>query len=365
MDTIFSRKKTRQRQSSVSGQDLGERSVPYDKLAAPIRSPIPVTTINQGIKGISAPNTNPSLTDGGTELNFFTMQKQKRDRERLYDQYTPNRRPGSSTNSTSSTADSSTLYEESNTPTPSSRYTRTHAARTHRSESSFSGRSPNSADFGQYPSSSDPPNTPSRPSSGMTTKSDNNRNSRYTASLSSEGGSHHTSLSQLYHRHHGTSDTFYFPRPETDAEIEALFENVKRTRDFPNLPRDLTIDQKWHLVYNDEHIRWDKERQKEEQSKKQKESGQPGAVIPDSPEWYLKKFVEKTITAKQVQSLGVSLRSNEMRYVPVYLCPNWSHSLQLGQVLRVDARCFCPRPNVSANQSQRACQTRDRYRSGV
>lgn len=146
----------------------------------------------------------------------------------------------------------------------------------------------------------------------MTTKSDSNRNSRYAASLSSDGGSHHSTLSNIYHRHYSTNEAFNFPRPETDAEIEALFENVRRTRDFPNLPRDLTIDQKWHLVYNDEHIRWDKERQKEEQSRKS------GAVIPDSPEWYLKKFVDKTITAKQVQSLGVSLRSNEMRCVEAY-----------------------------------------------
>lgn len=312
MDTIFGRRKTRQRQSSLSAQDLSERSVPYDQLAAPARSPIPVPTLNQAFRGISAPNTNPSLTDAGTELNFFTMQKQKRERDRLYDQQTPNRRPPSSTNSVSSTPDSSTLYEESITPTPSSRYTRAHAGRTHRSELS-SGPSPNTADFGQHPPG-DPPSTPSRPASALTTKSGDNRSSRYTASISSEGSAHHSSLSQLYHRHHSSNETFHFPRPETDAEIEALFENVKRTRDFPNLPRDLTIDQKWHLVYNDEHIRWDKEKQKEEQSKRQKDSGQSDILVPDSPEWYLKKFMEKTITAKQVQSLGVSLRSNEMRY---------------------------------------------------
>jgi cytokinesis protein len=164
---------------------------------------------------------------------------------------------------------------------------------------------------------------PSRPLSVVTTKSDS-RNSRYATSPSSEGGSSHhhhlsSSISQLYHRHHSSSETFHFPRPETDAEIEALFENVKRTRDFPDIPRDLTVDQKWHLVYNDEHIRWDKEKQKEHQSKRQKETGQSTGVMPDSPEWYLKKFVDKTITAKQAQSLGVSLRSNEMRYA-TWLC---------------------------------------------
>jgi cytokinesis protein len=329
MDTIFGRKKTRQRQSSLSAQDIGERSIPYDQLPAPIRSPIPVATINQGFKGISAPNTNPSLTDTGTELNLFTMQKQKRERERLYDQYPPQQRAGSSINSISSTPDSSTLFDESSTPTPPSRYTRTQASKAHRSELSFSGRSPNAADFGHYTSSSDPSAMPSRPPSGMTTKSDNNRSSRYTASLSSEG-SHHSSISQLYHRHQPSTEAFYFPRPETDAEIEAMFENVKRTRDFPDMPHDLTVDQKWHLVYNDEHIRWDKEKQKEIQSKRQKETGQLTGVIQDSPEWYLKKFVDKTITARQVQSLGVSLRSNEMRYVPTIVSDGLISSASVG-----------------------------------
>ncbi len=313
MDTIFGRKKARPRQSSVSGQDLDERSVPYDQLAAPLRSPGPASTTNQGMRGISAPHTNPSLTDTGTEFNFFSMQKQKKERERLYDQHTSNQRPNSSATSISSTADSSTLYEESNTPTPASRYTRTQAGRTHRSEASFSGRGPGNTESGQYPSTGGVPATPSRPSSSMTTKSDNNRNSRYAASVSSDGGSHHSILSNLSHRHHSTNEEFNFPRPEKDDEIEALFENVRRTRDFPNINRDLTIEQKWHLVYNAEHIRWDKERQ--EQLGRHKESG---AAASGSPEWYLKKFVDKTITAKQVQSLGVSLRSNEMRYVQVY-----------------------------------------------
>lgn len=93
-----------------------------------------------------------------------------------------------------------------------------------------------------------------------------------------------------------------------------MFENVKRTRDLGELP-DLPIDQKWHMVYNDEHIRWKEERTREEQSKKQSEMGQLGAIMVESPEWYIKKFLDKTITAKQAGSLLVSLRSKELRCV--------------------------------------------------
>jgi len=67
-------------------------------------------------------------------------------------------------------------------------------------------------------------------------------------------------------------------------------------------------------VYNDEHIRWREERQREEQSRRQNETGQPAVIIAESPEWYVKKFLDKTITAKQAGSLLVSLRSKELRY---------------------------------------------------
>jgi cytokinesis protein len=147
----------------------------------------------------------------------------------------------------------------------------------------------------------------------MTTRSETSRTSKYAPSLSSsESGAHH---SIFYHsRSTHLSETFHFPRPDNDEEIEALFENVKRTRDLGELP-NLPIDQKWHMVYNDEHIRWKEERAREEQSKRQSEMGQPGAIMAESPEWYIKKFLDKTITPKQAGSLLVSLRSKELRCV--------------------------------------------------
>lgn len=302
MSTLFGRKKPRPRQSSVSGQDLNERSVPYDKLSTPARSPVTVGTFSQGLKGISAPNTNPDLTASGTELNIFTLQRTRLEREKAYDQY----REGSTTSTSS--ADSSTLFEDPLQQTPTKGTAATQSARIRRSEAS----STRSQDFGQY----SPGNLSSatvRPPSGITLRSESNRNSKYAASLTtSEPGSHHSHLSQFYHRHHGIE--FNFPRPESEEEIEAMFQNVKRTRDLVDMPR-LSIDQKWHMVHSDEHIRWKEEKQREEQNKKQIETGQPAAIILESPEWYIKKFLDKTITAKQATSLLVSLRSKEVRYV--------------------------------------------------
>ncbi|KAK7017567.1 putative RhoA GTPase effector DIA/Diaphanous [Favolaschia claudopus] len=312
MDSIFGRKKlTKPRQTSIS--DLADRSVPYDRLPSP-RSP------NRPANFISAPITNPTLTPNGTELNKFAIQRTKAERELAYENYAT-----ASSSSSLSTADSSTLYTDS-LPSPSK------LPGSRRSEASFTSssglRSPNTmSDFGQFP----PPPTPNsimnfpassssatmRPVSTMTTRStnsDGNRLSKYAPSFSSSEGPHLSAHLPHFHLHrHQNGDDFNFPRPETDEEIEALFENVKRTRDLGELP-NLPIEQKWHMVYNDYHIRWKEEKAHEEQAKKQSDSGQPAPIIHESPEWFIRKFLDKTITPKQAGSLQVSLRSKELSW---------------------------------------------------
>ena len=81
----------------------------------------------------------------------------------------------------------------------------------------------------------------------------------------------------------------------------------------------LSIDQKWHIVYNDEQMRWADERRREEQSRKQNESGQAAAFSEGTPEWYIRRFMDRTITPKQAASLLVSLRTGTVRLV--FLCP--------------------------------------------
>lgn len=305
MDTLFGRKRSRPRQSSVSGQDLSERSVPYDKLAMPSRSPVPVATFNQGIRGISAPSSNPALSHSGNELNKYAMQRNKAEREKGYELHV-NGRPGSPSTSIS-TADSSTLSDES---APSSK----HAPHTPSSSRVRLNEAPTpsgvqSPDFGHF-SNGSTNNFTIRPTSSVTTHSETSRTSKYASSMSSSEAHH----SVFYHsRSNHTSDTFHFPRPETDEEIEELFENVIRTRTQGELP-NLLIEQKWHMVYNDEHLRWKEERAREEQSRRQKETGQPAQIMSESPEWYIQKFLDKTITPKQASGLLVSLRSKQMRY---------------------------------------------------
>lgn len=326
MDSFFGKKKNRPRQSSVSTNlGLDERSVPYHKLGPPQRSPVAVNTMSQGLRGnpstvISAPMTNPTLTANGTELNKYAIAKNRAERDRAYRDVSPLGRPRSPSTSVS-TADSSTLYNE-----PESPASKTNARRYRQSESGSSSVT----DFGAPSPSPTSPNsrirtlagdasTPStRPNSVAPTiasqRTDDNRSSRYAPSLSSfDSHGHLSSISAHLHRHSG-AESFYFPRPEDDEKIELLFENIKQTRGLSGLP-NLTIEQKWNMVYSDEHLRWKEEKQREEQTKRQAESGQAAFLIDGTPEFYIKKFMDRTITPKLVSSLQVSLRGMAVRYV--------------------------------------------------
>lgn len=189
-------------------------------------------------------------------------------------------------------------------------------------------------------------------------RSESNRLSRYTSSISPTEASHHhlSTLSQHIHKL-TTADEFYYPRPEDEEEIEMLFQNIMRMRDLGDMP-NLSIDQKWHIVYNDEQIRWKEERQREEQARKQSETGQPAAISEGTPEWYIKKFVDKTVTAKQASSLQVSLRSKELRLVALgqVLPVAFSCLSQLVQTFRVYSRDICAGADPSSHQPQRCAK---------
>ncbi len=326
MDTIFGRKRSRPRQSSISSQDL--RSVPYDSLTP--GPPVPVSR-QAVVSNISAPITNPTLTPTGTGLNVHSMQRSRAARDRVYASSTPR---SSSPHASIVTDDSSTLYSESADSIPISNQPVSSAARKLRQSGSSSGRrSPSHDSSYSLPlppipataTASSPPTQPSasvslRPSSSSTTRSDN-RSSRSTFQTEP-----HTSYSHLHFPHlhrHSTSNDFVFPRP-SDEEIEALFENVMRTRDLSNLPH-LTIDQKWSMVESDERLRFNEERAREEQAKKVPEQSRSGMIEERSPEWYLVKFMDRTITPKDASGLLVSLRGQELGCVLRYSRSLWSN----------------------------------------
>ena len=320
MDTLFGRKKSRLRQSSLSSQDL--RSVPYESVSA--GPPVPVNRPSVA-STISAPITNPTLTPNGTTLNVHTMQRSKAARERVYAASSTPTLRSSSPNASIATDDSSTLYSESDSI--SNPHVSTVARKLRQSGSSSGRRSPSSHDsfhsLPPLPGTSSPPQPSAsatlRPSSSSTTRSDN-RSSRATFQTEPNTSHSHHHFPHL-HRH-GTMNDFVFPRP-SDEEIEALFENVVRTRDLSNLP-PLTIDQKWSMVESDERLRFNDERAREEQAKKVPEQSRSGMIEEKSPEWYLVKFMDKTITPKDASGLLVSLRGHELVCVYTISRSLWS-----------------------------------------
>jgi cytokinesis protein len=137
-------------------------------------------------------------------------------------------------------------------------------------------------------------------------------NTRSIVSDISSPHHHSTPIGNALHavRHGILAEEFHFPRPNNDEEIEVLFQEIKRSLDLGDNMPNITIDQKWTMVYNAEHLRWSEERK---QSRKQAEVGFSAPYAEGSPEWYIQKFMDRTITPKQASSLEVSLRSNQLR----------------------------------------------------
>lgn len=132
-------------------------------------------------------------------------------------------------------------------------------------------------------------------------------------SIVSDPPSHHsTHIGNALHavRYGMHAEEFHFPRPDNDEEIEVLFQDIKRSYDLGDNMPNTTIDQKWAMVYNAEQRRWSEERK---QTKKNAEAGFSVPFIEGSPEWYIQRFMDRTITMKQASSLEVSLRSNQLR----------------------------------------------------
>ncbi len=286
METFFKRR-TRPRQSSAStlGQDLGERSVPYNQLAPPKTMPVTVSTASHGIRTnpgavISAPITNPTLTTNGTEINKFNQVRQRSERERVYLDAGMNAYAPGSPSTSVSTADSSTIFGDSEVPSNK------HTTRAYRQ----SGSGSSLTDFG-VPSPTSPNgrhrtliadhNATIRPSSTLTTSTSRSdkRASQYSSLTSPEFSSRHLSTLSQHLSRLAPTEEFVFPRPDSEAEIRIMFEDVIRKRDIPTLP-NLGVDQMWSVVYNDAHMAWKDMKQNEQQAR----NTHPGQPVQGTPE---------------------------------------------------------------------------------
>lgn len=117
----------------------------------------------------------------------------------------------------------------------------------------------------------------------------------------------------------------YLTRPRDDRIVDQLFLELMQKRGWQNLPEQAKrqmlsypASKKWTLVHQDRLTELQGE-QKRRQNARQTHGhdGLSGllerADEEGSPEWYVKKVMDDTITSKQLASLSVSLRTQPIR----------------------------------------------------
>lgn len=117
----------------------------------------------------------------------------------------------------------------------------------------------------------------------------------------------------------------YLTRPRDDRVVDQLFLELMQKRGWQNLPEQAKrqmlsypASKKWTLVHQDRLTELQGE-QKRRQNARQTHGhdGLSGllerADEEGSPEWYVKKVMDDTITSKQLASLSVSLRTQPIR----------------------------------------------------
>ncbi|KAJ5822866.1 Diaphanous autoregulatory [Penicillium robsamsonii] len=145
--------------------------------------------------------------------------------------------------------------------------------------------------------------------------------------LSNAGSSHQISVPAAVPRPQDN----YLTRPRDDRIVDQLFLELMQKRGWQNLPEQAKrqmlsypASKKWTLVHQDRLTELQGE-QKRRQNARQTHGhdGLSGllerADEEGSPEWYVKKVMDDTITSKQLASLSVSLRTQPISWVKAFV----------------------------------------------
>lgn len=121
-------------------------------------------------------------------------------------------------------------------------------------------------------------------------------------------------------------DGFSLQRPANDAVIEEMFLQLMHKRGWQNLPDQAKRQmlayppaKKWTLVHQDKLTEWQGEQKRRTTARQTLGYGDNNMSViqkadeEGSPEWYVKKILDDSITQKQLGSLSVSLRTQPIR----------------------------------------------------
>ncbi|KAL7271000.1 hypothetical protein RUND412_006268 [Rhizina undulata] len=116
-------------------------------------------------------------------------------------------------------------------------------------------------------------------------------------------------------------DGFNLERPRDDRVVETMFYDLMLKRGYMNLPEPAKrqmmaypANKKWVMVHQDKLADW-----QAEQKRRAAVHAQGRDPDEDSPEWYVKKIMDGTISAKQLGSLSVSLRTQPISWVKEFI----------------------------------------------
>ena len=135
--------------------------------------------------------------------------------------------------------------------------------------------------------------------------------------------------------HHSTiafsPDGFQLEKPSDDRVIEQEFLALMHKRGWKSLPEQARRQmeayptaKKWTLVYQDKLAEWQGERKRRTNMRSTMLSSDgyymPGRADEEgSPEWYVRRVMEGSITSKELQSLSVSLRTQPIGWVKSFV----------------------------------------------
>lgn len=128
-----------------------------------------------------------------------------------------------------------------------------------------------------------------------------------------------------------------------DGEVEIMFADLMNRRDMlqgPSAPSrealnsmfEFTPDKKWTLVYNDLLTTQSAERDRQRRfpvpaSSAASAQATSMVLVRNSPEWFIKKFMDQTVTTKHIESLAVTLRTCAIGWLQSFVEAKGTHVL--------------------------------------
>ncbi|RJE18445.1 Cytokinesis protein sepA, partial [Aspergillus sclerotialis] len=314
-------------------------SIPFDSLPSDTRSPIPVDSISKTEKSSRRDPSPNNIAKSGGDFHQYPAWNPAAVQQVQYSSHPTGPRPPPHTSNMtmagSSTGDRGARYQQWGRPGSSTANT----GLSHNSSSTLdsSANSRMSIDQASIHSSvSSNPRASGYFSSDGSSRTLKTSHSGDRTTLSSNGNSSRFSNApwppapQPSSTPSATPDQ-YLSRPRDDRIVDQLFLDLMQKRGWQNLPEQAKrqmlaypASKKWTLVHQDRLTELQGEQKRRQHARYTYGHDAPSGLLEradeeGSPEWYVKKVMDDTITSKQLASLSVSLRTQPISWVKAFV----------------------------------------------